>query len=199
MKLGTHNSATGNSLVWWQKILGFIINPFTKCQSKTIEQQLEDGVKVFNLQIAYVNGKWRFTHGIAIYNGDLFETLKLMRSYATEDEPIYFQLYLDKIFGSKSVDKFLELLNDKRLTDLYLNDNKLILLSSWVEGTNIYPTEKKRIPMEEHYWTMNWANSFAYKLIDKLPLPKYHAKKFNSTYKENCNRDYLMLDFYQLG
>jgi hypothetical protein len=198
MKLGTHNSATGNGLIWWQKPLGFIIHPFSTCQSRSIRQQLEDGVKVFNLQVAYVNGQWRFTHGLAIYNGDLMETIRLMRLYSTEEEPIYFQLYLDKMLGSKSVEKLLELLNDKQFTDLC--DNRLVLLSSWIEGTDIYPSKSnKKLSMEEHYWTMTWAKSFSYRFIDKLPLPKYHANRFNSTYKVSCNKDYLMLDYYQLG
>jgi hypothetical protein len=33
--------------------------------------------------------------------------------------------------------------------------------------------------------------------IDKLPLPKRHAKKYNKKYKERCVKNYLMLDFYE--
>lgn len=197
MKLGTHNSATGNGLVWWQKPLGFLIHPFSTCQSRTIRQQLEDGVKVFNLQIAYVNGKWRFTHGLAIYNGSVTETIRLLRLYSTNEEPIYFQLYLDKMLGSKSTDKFIKFVD-------YINnkfcDDRLVMLKAWIEGTTNYPYKSdKNIYMSEHYWTMSWAKHFGYKLIDKLPFPKYHANKYNATYKNSSNKDYLMLDYYQVS
>ena len=66
MILGTHNSATGGQLLWWLRPLAWVINPTSKCQDRTIQEQLIDGVKVFNLQVAYVGGKWRFTHGLAI-------------------------------------------------------------------------------------------------------------------------------------
>lgn len=196
MLLGTHNSGTGSSLIWWQKPFSFIINPFSKCQSRTIAQQLADGVKVFNLQVAYVGGKWRFTHGLAIYSEDLFEVLSLMKLCASVRQPIYFQLYLDKALGSKSKNKFIELVNHikKEYCKSYF-----IMLTAWVEGTNeyIYKNDKK-ISLLEQYWTKTWADCFAYKILDKLPLPKYHAKKFNTTYKESCNKEYLMLDYYQL-
>jgi hypothetical protein len=75
MILGTHNSATGGKLLWWQKIFSWIINPTSKCQDRTIPEQLADGVKVFNLQVAKVAGTWRFTHGIAVYKENLFDML----------------------------------------------------------------------------------------------------------------------------
>ena len=44
MILGTHNSATSSKLVWWQRPLTWIIQPFSRCQSKSIDEQLKDGV-----------------------------------------------------------------------------------------------------------------------------------------------------------
>ena len=90
MILGTHNSATGGKLLWWLKPLAWLINPTSKCQDRTITDQLADGVKVFNIQIAKVNKKWRFTHGLAIYKEDVWDALKLMRLCASVKEPIYF-------------------------------------------------------------------------------------------------------------
>lgn len=101
MILGTHNSATGGKLLWWLRPLAWIINPTSKCQNRTIADQLADGVKVFNLQVAYVGGTWRFTHGLAIYKEDVIETLAMMKACSTKEEPIYFQLYLDKCFWCK--------------------------------------------------------------------------------------------------
>lgn len=35
--------------------------------------------------------------------------------------------------------------------------------------------------------------------LDKIPLPRRHAKKHNEKYKRECRTEYLMLDYYELG
>ena len=199
MIYGTHNSATGGRLVWWQKPLAWLINPTSKCQDRSIADQLADGVKVFNLQVAYINGKWRFSHGLALYKEDVWETLKLMRLCASVKEPIYIQLYLDRCFWCKQdVEEFEFLIENikKELCNSYF-----LMLSAWVEGTDYYPHKSgSNISLSEHYWTMGWVKSTKPKcLLDKLPLPKYHAKKYNAKHKSECKREYLMLDYYELG
>jgi len=194
MILGTHNSATGGELLWWLRPLVWVINPTSKCQDRTIQEQLIDGVKVFNLQVAYVGGKWRFTHGLAIYKEDVFETLAVMKACATKDEPVYFQLYLDKCFWCKQDIEEFEFLVEQ-LKREYCDDN-FVMLSAWVEGTKYYPySSGKKISMEEHYWTMGWAK-ITKKWYNCIPLPKRHAKKFNAKYKSECKSKYLMLDYY---
>lgn len=194
---GTHNSATGGKLLWGLKPLAWVINPTSKCQDKSITEQLEDGVKLFNLQVAYVNGKWRFAHGLALYKEDVFETLATMKACATKEEPIYFQLYLDKCFWCKQDEiKFIELIAQIRNEFL---DDKLMMFDPWIEGTNEHlrmGNVFENISLEEHYWTMGWAKTTK-KWYNYIPLPKRHAKKFNAKYKDNCKSKYLMLDFYE--
>lgn len=199
MILGTHNSATSSSLVWWLKPLAWVINPTSKCQDRTIAQQLADGVKVFNLQVAYIGGKWRFTHGLAVYNEDVFDTLRLMRLCASVKEPIYIQLYLDKCLWCKqAIRKFLDLV--EQVNKEYCN-TYFIMQRCWVEGSDIYPHRSNSgIDLSEHYWSKGWVRSAKPKcLLDRLPLPRYHARKYNKQYKENNNHKYLMLDYYNYG
>jgi hypothetical protein len=195
MIFGTHNSATGGQLLWWLRPLAWVINPTSKCQDRTIKEQLEDGVKLFNLQVAYINGKWRFSHGLALYNEDVFETLAMMKACATKEEPIYFQLYLDKCFWCKQdIEEFEKLIEYIKHT---FCDDSFVILSAWIEGTDYYPyTSDKGISMEEHYWTLAWGKMYGKNWKDKLPLPKRHAKKFNAKYKSECKKEYLMLDYY---
>lgn len=195
MILGTHNSATSEKLLWWLRPFNFIIKPTSSCQNRTIEQQLEDGVKLFNLQITLYKNNWYFSHGLAIYEKDLFETLAIMKSYATSDKPIYFQLYLDNCFWSKQ--------NPTEFTRLVASIKQefccpyFVMLSAWVEGTNKYPHKSSsKLKWEEHYWTATWAKDKSW--WNKIPLPKIHAKKYNKEYIDNCKQDYLMLDFYNL-
>ena len=202
MIYGTHNSATGGKLLWWLKPLAWIINPTSKCQSKTIKEQLEDGVRFFNLQVARHNGVWRFSHGMALYKENVFDAIALMKSYATDRKPIYFQLYLDKSWWCKQdVEEFewlIELLKNE-----FCNDN-FVMLDTWVEGTKYHPYHSgKRLNSVDKYWTLVWSRCAAKNWLDKLPLPKYHAKKYNKGYKESCQEEwhrnaFLMLDFYEL-
>ena len=197
MIFGTHNSATGGRLLWWLRPLAWVINPTSKCQDRTIADQLSDGVKVFNLQVAYVNGKWRFSHGLALYKEDVMLTIRQLRAWATRHEPIYFQLYLDKSWWCKQDEPaFAQLIADIKKKFCCLH---FVMLSAWVERTDTYDdgTDCYNFPKwEEHYWTLAWGKMYGKTWIDKLPLPKRHAKKYNSKYKSECKSEYLMLDFY---
>ena len=150
---------------------------------------------MFNLQVAYLNGKWRFSHGLAIYKEDVFETLAMMKACATKDEPIYFQLYLDKCFWCKQDIEEFELLVEQLKRECC--DENFVMLSAWVEGTKYYPyTSDKKISLEEHYWTLAWGKMYGKTWIDKIPLPRRHARLHNAEYKKNCKTEYLMLDYY---
>lgn len=200
MILGTHNSGTGGELQWWLKPFAWVINPTSKCQDRSIQEQLEDGVKLFNLQVAYVNGKWRFSHGLALYKEDVYETLSMMKACATKNEPIYFQLYLDKSFWCKQdIEEFEFLIEQLKK----ICDEKLIMLYAWVEGSDNYYfgcTDCYKCSVwGEFYWTARWAKNTARKWYDKLPLPKFHAKRYNAKYKSECCSEYLMLDFYNIN
>lgn len=190
---GTHNSATGGELLTWLKPIVWVINPTSKCQDRTIQEQLEDGVKLFNLQVAYIGGKWRFSHGLALYKENVFDTLLMLREQATKDNPIYIQLYLDKCFWCRQDKAEFERLV-RYVKECCCHDG-FYLLPPWIEGTNItYDGSKCKLSWEERYWSKGWAKGKSWK--DKLPLPKYHAKKFNAKYKSECKNEYLMLDYY---
>lgn len=195
MIYGTHNSATGGQLVWWLRPLAWLVNATSKCQAKSIEEQLEDGVRLFNLQVTKYGGEWVFSHGTAIYKEELFSTLSLMQRYATQEKPIYFQLVLDdNWFTGQPAEEF------KELVELIVEDLKgdnLKMLYAWIEGSEEYPyLSGIQLSYEEHYWTLSWAKKYAKSLLDWLPLPKRHARRYNAEYKKNCKREYLMLDYY---
>lgn len=196
MIYGTHNSATGGRLVWWLRPFAWVINPTSKCQSKTIKEQLEDGVKLFNLQVTYTD-RWRFSHGLALYEEDVIETLAMMRACASPKEPIYFQLYLDKsVWGISSETAFSKLVADikKQFCCPYF-----VMLSAWVEGTKKYQHKSEsKLKWQERYWTKTWASINSTSWLDKLPLPKRHAKRWNIYYKVMCDKEFLMLDFYEI-
>ena len=198
MIYGTHNSATGGKLIWWQRPFAWLLNTTSRCQNKSIEQQLRDGVKLFNLQITYYRGEWHFSHGLSIYEEKFIEALAKMRAVATKREPIYFQLYLDKnFFCGQEKEKFKKLVED--IKNYYCAPH-FVMLTAWIEGCDEYPYKsRKKIDLREHYWTLTWGKTLGQNLLDMLPFPLRHAKKYNKKYKENCTSNYLMLDFYEIG
>ena len=198
MYLGTHNSATGGKLVWWLRPFAWLFNITSRCQDRTIEQQLKDGVRLFNLQVCRYRGEWRISHGLCIYEEKLFDILGQLKLYSSVvNERIVFQLYLDKnFFVSQKEEEFIRLVGDVKRNYCY---PKLIMQTAWIEGTDKYPHKTGyKLSIEEHYWTKTWAFRKVRPWLDRLPLPRYHAKKYNATYKSGCKGDYLMLDFYEL-
>lgn len=195
MILGTHNSATSSRLVWWQRPFSLLLHLTSRCQNRSIGEQLEDGVRLFNLQVCKYKGEWHISHGLCIYEAKLWRVLDAMKLYSEAyGEKIIFQLYLDNnFFVGQDEEKFLELVGEvkKNYCSPYF-----VLHTAWVEGTNKYPhkTEQK-LSIEEHYWTTSWAKDRT--MLDKLPLPKRHAKRYNKIYRQGCKADYLMLDFYE--
>lgn len=60
MNIGTHDSVTGESGIWWAKIF----TPFARTQSKTLIEQLNSGCTLFDIRIKKVNNVWRGAHGL---------------------------------------------------------------------------------------------------------------------------------------
>lgn len=194
--LGTHNSGTSSKLVWWQRPFGWAIHLTSRCQTLSIEEQLKNNVRFFNLQVTYYKGQWVFSHGMAIYTDKLLDAIKLMEKYATPDCPVYYQLFLDKNFLlGQNVDEF-----EKLVGHLLATSNNVKMRYAYIEGTKKYAyiNSKDTVNCSEHYWTMGWAKTNAKSWIDYIPLPKRHAKKYNKEYIEHNKADYLMLDFIEI-
>ena len=196
---GTHNSGTSSSLVWWQRLFSPFLHLTSRCQSRSISEQINDGIVLFNFQVCYYDNDWHFSHGLCIYDGLLFDAIHLIQDELKRDESkkIYIQLSLDKNFlVGQSIEEYDDLV--ELLLSEYSSD-RLIFLHCIIEGGEVlYSNPKSGLKYEEHYWTLTWGQSYGTSWIDKLPLPKRHAKKFNKSYKDNCKKDVLMLDFYEL-
>lgn len=191
--LGTHNSGTSSKLVWWQRPFGWLLHLTSRCQTLSIEKQLQCNVRLFNLQITMYKGEWVFSHGLCIYKDRVDDAIDSMLKYATKESPIYLQIYLDKnfILGQKKVEfrKYIEELRSR------FKNSFIHVICDWIEGTDEKHSYGISIDLSEHYWTMGWAKVNAKSWIDYLPLPKRHAKMYNKKYIEENEADYLMLDF----
>lgn len=61
MKIGTHNSATGENGKGW---LSWLVTPFAKCQSKTIKEQYLAGCRMFDIRVRWHEGRFVCAHGL---------------------------------------------------------------------------------------------------------------------------------------
>ena len=196
--LGTHNSGTSSKLVWWQRPFGYLLNLTCRCQNLSIEDQLKNFVRFFNIQVTYYKNEWVFSHGICIYTGKMYDAISKMVQYATPECPVYFQLFLDKNFllgqNKEEFRKMVANLNNE------LKDTNVYMLYAYIEGTDEYPYRSDiKLNASEHFWTISWAADNAKSWIDKIPLPKRHAKIYNEKYIEENQADYLMIDFIEIG
>lgn len=196
---GTHNSGTSSKLVWWQRLFAPIMHLTSRCQSRSISEQISDGIVLFNFQVCYYRNDWHFSHGMCIYVDKLMDAIHMIQDELNKDvsKKIYIQLSLDKNFLiGQNIDEY------KKLVDLLITEydnDRLIFLSCIVEkGEIIHISLKNGLNYTEHYWTLTWGKLNGESWLDKLPLPKRHAKKFNKGYIESCKKDVLMLDFYEI-
>lgn len=194
MIYGTHNSATYANVIWWQYPFKWLSNLTSKCQKLTINEQLEKNVKLFNFQVAYYKKEWYISHGLFIYNVKLLDILKVLKNKANEDNKLYFQLYLDKNFIlGQNIEEF-KILN-ALIQSKYINDN-FRMCTCLIEGSyeSLYG-EALPFKHTERYWTKSWAKENANDFLDKLPLPKRWARKYNKSIIDSVKTDCLMLDF----
>lgn len=196
--LGTHNSGTGERLIWWQRPFKYILQPFARCQSRTIEEQLKDGIKWFNLQITYYKGQFMFSHGFCIYDYPVDRAIINIKNKATKECPIYITISLDKNFITvQNKEKFYDYI--ETIKEYCSRNENLKLIYATIEGGItewVYINNDIKINRSEHYWTSSWSKTKSLK--DKIPLPIIHAKKYNYKYIEENVSDYLMLDFYHI-
>lgn len=87
LKIATHNSGTGEPSKNWVHRL---FTPFAKCQDKTIEQQLEAGVRYFDFR---VNKNLMLCHGLWESKTSLDEALKIINDYP---EITYYRVVIER-------------------------------------------------------------------------------------------------------
>lgn len=77
--LGSHNSFSYlTPTKWWMKLL----TPWTRCQSKTIIEQYNAGIRYFDIRVAFNKcGDIRLVHNLVEYpSNKLFEALKTLEN-----------------------------------------------------------------------------------------------------------------------
>lgn len=78
-KIGTHNSATGES---GYGFLSWIGTPFARCQGKTIDEQYKSGCRYFDIRIKYSKKRgWICAHGLWQCKRNFLDILDQLEDY----------------------------------------------------------------------------------------------------------------------
>lgn len=184
MILASHNSLTYYKPQWYLRPLAWI----GRCQSKTIQEQYELGVRYFDIRIKYDDYTAISGHGLLTYNINVLEVIKTIANF---NEGCVVRVTLEntkKYYTDRC----------KFIADCYYWEQMfpdVTFEGGCQKGTwdLLYDFKRKeRIHIEEHYWLFNRESKF--------PLIKFFAKMRNTLLKDafttrNC---YLMLDFVEL-
>ena len=175
--LGSHNTFTYmKPTKWWM----YIFQPFAKCQSSTLEEQVAKGVNLVDIRLRYNNG-WKVCHGLVEYC-HFSDVLYLIIKNNIKNVRILFEdafEYTD--YHKISIDRILK---------CYMVSHKLVFYecrskSNWSQPIGNYPTLE---PLNQIVGSMQ---SRYGKIIPKL-YNIFNKKKINKTLNNlNKNKDYL--------
>lgn len=184
MKLGTHNSMTYlKPKKWWMYPFRFM----AKCQSLTIEEQYEYGIRHFDLRVTFdKHGSIEFKHGLVSYDGSVYTVLEYLNSIK---EPVYCKFWLELTSSNKEQEdlfKYYCEIFEKHYKNIkfYGGKNK--------KGTVLYNFSNKEPDLDYDF------ASARKPLFDDL-WPWLYAKLNNRKAKKNCKKNLLILDFVQIG
>lgn len=123
MKIATHNSCTGEKC---KGLLSWLVTPFSKCQSKTLEEQFHAGCRMFDIRVKYdKNRNFVVRHGLwtcTLTFDEVLDVLLMLRNvfYA----PIYVRvMYEGNIYDDGSAEYFITEMRERTqglvLVDIY--------------------------------------------------------------------------------
>ncbi|MDO4802206.1 MAG: hypothetical protein Q4A15_08575, partial [Prevotellaceae bacterium] len=106
-KLASHNSGTGErSRRWWHRL----VVPFARCQSVTVIQQYNRGVRYFDFRVREKNGVWCFAHGLWESASDPWLVLALLDNYArVNDTEVFISFTYEGKMDERGKKDFLEM------------------------------------------------------------------------------------------
>lgn len=101
LKIGAHNAATGEEGSFWSKLL----TPFARCQSKTLVELYNAGVRLFDIRVRlYEDGKLYIHHGPWRTKHDVYDVLRPLLEMC--EEPTFFEItYEDSEVSVEQLEK----------------------------------------------------------------------------------------------
>lgn len=159
MKLkATHDSGTGEPSKGLLSIIGI---PFARCQSLTLKEQFEKGVRLFDLRAKKINGEYIIGHGLWKSSTSLREALITLGTMAAEaQESTYVLLtYEGKLKTKEDEDEFARDMEEMTVGYPLIVSSINVKLPEWKCIKNIHPV----------YYKQSYVKIVGWKAI--LPIP----------------------------
>lgn len=186
MILASHNTMTYlPPKKWWMKIFKSIY----QCQNKTLAEQLEEGVRYFDIRISFDKfDNPEFRHGLINFKGNPYDVLSYLNKYG---ERIIVRVVLERIKDELDFITFRNFCS--KIVKEYLN---ILFVCGEYKKTKeaIYPFNQYTGILGPSVVEMY--GSVRGKGLERI-FPKLYAKKYNERLINAYENDYryLMLDF----
>ena len=215
-KIASHDSLSGYPLkTWW-------FYPFTftaRCQTKTVRQQFNSGVRYFDLRVVKYKGEWYGAHGAMIYNVKLKDVLTQLYSLSlTYKSDVYVRIIIEDTFYVKSQAREtlanfrLQLLNMVSFNQ-YLHLHRIGRKSDWENHVELIPIKfygknnymydeaginEKLLEIDYIIYSRELSvyEAYTYKGFPKyfgIPYPLWAARRINS--QLHAIPQFTMIDF----
>lgn len=193
---GTHNSLTGYPLKGWQKYFKCLIQPFCCCQKDGIMVQYKKGVRLFEIQCAYKNGRLIGSHGVALYDTPKVNGILSKLNDLAKEENIYIILGLDN-HCTTAEDRYRFRADVVDFLEKYPN---LTFLYAFIENpwNIVYKHLFLAYDIYYGYWRLNWAKEMCkhwWQFYYYLPVPRLwkwiYGRKWDKEAEESGKMFYL--------
>lgn len=175
MKIATHNSITGEA---GHGFISWLVTPFAKCQSKTIAEQIEAGVRYFDIRVRKTKRGWVGAHGIWESKKNIETILAELNSYG--------KCYVNITYEGEAPDNFIDTVKEwisvyKYITFCNINSKK----PKWTNIATINSVESK-----DYFIHLDFSTWHTY-----IPIPWLWSKIYYN--KVEFTEDiFKFVDFY---
>ena len=178
-KIATHNSVTGEK---GKGLLSWLVAPFSKCQSKTLEEQYGAGCRYFDIRVfRNKKGQWRCGHGLWTAEESMRQILLLLFFRCPD---AYYSITIEKGYNNE-VNELIEYLGWYCSTDMLVNLTYIAVKHPQWHIVKQY----REVPLIGEYMNLDGSSWHTY-----LPIPWLWKKLFYN--KPNFNDAYfVMVDF----
>lgn len=181
--IGTHNSMTYLPLKKWYM---YPFNFIAKCQSKTIEQQYESGIRLFDLRINFdKKGNLRFKHGLITYKGRVSDVLNYLN---TRKEKVYVRLLLEVNNGEDCVMQEVQFIRACKYFEKAYKNITFFCGRAKCSWRQVYVFKFEEPNIKQYVGSMNKNKLYAI-------WPWLYAKLYNKKNLREVKEGWILMDF----
>lgn len=194
MKIGSHDSMSyATPEKWYYKPFHFV----AKCQSKTIQEQYDLGIRLFDLRVRWDKDCWKFSHGRIIFKTEPVEDiLKFLNS----KKDCLVRLVLEYNSPTKDIDEISERFVEycEKWIDVY-NHTKFYEFTRKYDWKKLYSYEGEPEPVVyQAVSSMTSLISARFSWLDDW-FPYWYASLQNhDNIIQGCDAEYMLLDFVDI-